>query len=378
MTWQDGVPFTAEDVRFQLQYIFDSHDPAYTGPQAPDGNDIVDADGASGADGEADHPLSLFDSYLDLDAGFANTRIKSITAPDDSTVVITTSEPMATLANLQFPILPKHIWQDITFADASVIPLTPDQAIGTGPFQIESFDPTQVVVLNANKGYWGGPPHVDSLIYQVFGNDEAKINALINGDVDFLDEFPTTLVDPLRNAPGVTVNTARSNDFVELGFNSWDPTPDRFASEGCPDCPKGPTTGSLGDPWLTRPDVRAAIAGLLDKKELIAQSVGGYAQPGLSIVSPLTPTYAYQPPAGDPVTFPDYTDDASQAAATDAARQRFAAVMTGLGFADTDGNGILNVPSDPASTAFDPEGAGKDWSLRTLRAPGPHGPDPRR
>ncbi len=40
--------------------------------------------------------------------------------------------------------------------------------------------------------------------------------------------------------------------------------------------------------------------------------------------------------------------------------------MTGLGFADTDGNGILNVPSDPASTAFDPEGAGQDWSLRII------------
>ena len=138
-----------------------------------------------------------------------------------------------------------------------------------------------MVVLNANKGYWGGPPHVDRLIYQVFGNDEAKINALINGDVDFLDEFPTTLVDTAPERPGCHRQHApRSNDFVELGFNSWDPTPERFAAEGCADCPKGPTTGSLGDPWLTRPDVRAAIAGLLDKQALIAQSVGGYARAG--------------------------------------------------------------------------------------------------
>ncbi len=155
---------------------------------------------------------------------------------------------MATLANLQFPILPKHIWQDITFADASVNGLTPEQAIGTGPFQIESFDPQQVVVLNANKGFWAGPPHVDQLIYQVFGNDEAKINALINGDVDFLDEFPTTLVDPLRNAPGVTVNTAKANDFVELGFNSWDPTPERFTAEGCRRLRQGPHHRFPGQP----------------------------------------------------------------------------------------------------------------------------------
>ena len=248
VTWQDGTPFTAEDVRFQLQYIFDSHDPKYTGPQAPDGNDLTDSDGTGGPDGAADHPLTLFDSYLDLDSGFESTRIRSIAAPDDSTLVITTSEPMATLANFQFPILPKHIWQNITFADASVNALTPEQAIGTGPFQIESFDPEQVIVLDANKGYWGGPPHVDKLIYQVFGNGEAKVNALINGDVDFLDEFPSTLVDTLRSAPGVTVNAAKAEDFKELGFNSWIRPPIGSRPRGAPTAPRDPRRG----PWVTR------------------------------------------------------------------------------------------------------------------------------
>lgn len=364
VTWQDGAPFTAEDVRFQLQYIFDSHDPAYVGPQAPDGNDLTAADGSGEPDGEADHPLSLFDSYLDLDGGFDATRIVAIEAPDERTLVIRTSEPMATLANLQFPILPKHVWEGITFADASVLPLTPEQAIGTGPFRISSFDPQQVVVLDANPAYWGGAPHIDRLLYQVFGNDEAKVNALMNGDVDFLDTVPATLLETLRNTPGVTVNVAKSNDFKELGFNSWAPTPERFVAEGCADCPRGPTTGSLGDPWLTLPEVRAAIAGLVDKQALIAQAAGGYGEPGISIVSPLTPTYSYTPPADDPIAFPPYTDEASQTAATEAARGRFQSVMAGLGFADTDGNGILNVPSDPDSMAFDPEGAGKDWSLR--------------
>jgi peptide/nickel transport system substrate-binding protein len=38
--------------------------------------------------------------------------------------------------------------------------------------------------------------------------------------------------------------------------------------------------------------------------------------------------------------------------------------MAAIGFTDTDGDGILNVPSDEASAAFDPEGAGGNWSLR--------------
>ncbi len=364
VTWSDGTPFTAEDVRFQFQYIRDSHDPAYVGPQAPDGNDLLDGDGNATPDGSADYPLSLFDSYLDLDGGLEASRITSIEAPDDLTLIIRTSEPVATLAQIFIPVLPKHIWQDITFEEASVSPLSLEQSVGTGPFRMVQFDPEQAVILESRDDYWGGAPYVDELVYQYFANDEAQVNALIAGDVDYLNIFPPTLAPTLLAAPGVTVNTAQSSDLGELGFNSWAPTPERFELEGCADCPKGPTTGSLGDPWLTRADVRAALAGLLDKRQLIEFAQSGYADPGISVVSPLNPTFAYVPPPDDPVTFPEYTDEAGRAAARATAEQRFRDAMAAIGFTDTDGNGILNVPSDDDSVAFDPEGAGGDWSLR--------------
>ena len=364
VTWSDGTPFTAEDVRFQFQYIRDSHDPAYVGPQAPNGNDLVDGDGNPTPDGSADNPLSLFDSYLDLDGGLENSRITSIEAPDDATLVITTSAPLATLEQIFIPILPKHIWQDITFEDAAISPLSVEQSVGTGPFRMVQFEPEQAVILEARDDYWAGAPYIDELVYQFFDNDEAQVNALIAGDVDYLNIFPPTLAQKLLEAPGVTVNGASSSDLGELGFNSWAPTPERFIDEGCADCPKGPTTGSMGDPWLTRADVRAALAGLLDKQELIEFAQSGYADPGVSVVSPLNERFSYVPPEGDPVTFPAYTDEASQAAARAAAEQRFRDAMAAIGFTDTDGNGILNVPSDDASVAFDPEGAGSDWTLR--------------
>jgi peptide/nickel transport system substrate-binding protein len=366
VTWSDGTPFTAEDVRFQFQYIRDSHDPAYVGPQAPDGNDVVDGDGNPTPDGSADNPLSLFDSYLDLDGGLESSRITSIEAPDDSTLVITTSAPLATLAQIFIPILPKHIWQDITFEEAAISPLSVEQSVGTGPFRMVQFDPEQAVILEARDDYWAGAPYIDELVYQYFDNDEAQVNALIAGDVDYLNLFPPTLAQKLMEAPGVTVNGASSSDLGELGFNSWAPTPQRFIDEGCADCPKGPTTGSMGDPWLTRADVRAALAGLLDKQELIDFAQSGYADPGVSVVSPLNERFSYVPPEGDPITFPPYTegDQASQDAARATAEQRFRDAMAAIGFTDTDGNGILNVPSDDASVAFDPEGAGGDWTLR--------------
>ncbi|MEZ4598010.1 MAG: ABC transporter substrate-binding protein, partial [Chloroflexota bacterium] len=244
-------------------------------------------------------------------------------------------------------------------------PIGVEQSIGTGPFKLVQFDREQAVVLEARDDYWAGRPKIDELVYQFFDNDEAQVNALIAGEVDFLDNFPATLASRVEGATGVTTNIAASSDFGELGFNSWAPTPERFEQEGCAECPKGPTTGSMGDPWLTRADVRAAIAGLIDKPALVAFAQSGFADPGVSIVSPyLNPTFGYTPPADDPVTFPAYTDEASQATARATAEQRFRDAMAAIGFSDTDGDGILNVPSDDASVAFDPEGAGANWSLR--------------
>ncbi|MEO7118059.1 MAG: ABC transporter substrate-binding protein, partial [Candidatus Limnocylindrales bacterium] len=194
--------------------------------------------------------------------------------------------------------------------------------------------------------------------------DEAQVNALGDGSVDFLDNFPPGLISALEGDPKITINRAPSTDFAELGFNSWDPTPERFAAEGCPDCPRGPTTGSMGNPWVTRGEVRAALAGLLDKQHLVEFALNGAGTPGLSLVSPLIPAFHYAPPEGDPVTFPAYADEAGRASARAAAQQRFRDAMAAIGFTDTDGNSILNVPDTAEAQAFDPSGAGQDWSLR--------------
>ena len=61
--WSDGTPFTARDVAFTYQYLLDSMDPAYTGPWAPDGNDVP-GEGETEGDGAADNPLSLFGDFL--------------------------------------------------------------------------------------------------------------------------------------------------------------------------------------------------------------------------------------------------------------------------------------------------------------------------
>jgi peptide/nickel transport system substrate-binding protein len=341
-TWHDGQPVTAEDVAYTFNYIRNSQDPAYTGPEAPDGNDT---DG----DGEADNPLTLFDNALDLSNGLDATRISSIEATDDTTVVIKTSEPLVVMSQIYIPILPRHIWENVTFESAAVDYANYDPAaglpVGSGPYILKEFQENEFMRLEANPDYWAGAPKIEAIIYQYFQNDEAMVNALKSGEVDLLNNVTPSLLPALQGDPNITVIQAPSSDFGEVGFNSWDPTPERFEAEGCADCPKGPTTGSLGNPWLTRPDVRAALASLIDKEELVNVGLSGLGEPGVSLVGTFNPTYHFPKPADSPANYPG---------SRDAATANFQATMAALGFTDTDGDGILNVPDTAEAQAFDP------------------------
>lgn len=349
--WQDGQPVTADDVAFTFNFIRNSENPAYKGPQAPNGND-------KNGDGSADNPISRYDNYLDLDRGFDKTRITSVQATDPRTVVIRTTAPIITLNQVYIPIVPKHQWETVTYQQVTD-KYKPKNPIGSGPFILKEFHADQFMRFDAFREYWGGAPKIDQLIYQYFSNEQASIAALQNNNpqngVDMLADVPATLVDAIKSDSRITIYTGISSDFIELGFNSWNPDAARLKKEGCKDCPKGPTTGSLGNPWLTKPQVRAALAQLIDKQNLVARAKNGYGAPGKSIVGPYNAFYSYDPPADNPATYPG---------SPEAAKARFLAVMNGLGFSDTDHNGILNVPNTPEAQAFDPKGAGKDWSLR--------------
>lgn len=364
-TWHDGQPVTAEDVAYTYNYIRNSEDPSYTGPEAPNGNDT---DG----DGSADNPLTLFDNALDLVNGLEESRILSIEATDPSTVVIKTSEPLIVMAQIFIPILPKHIWENVTFESAANDFTNYDPAaglpVGSGPYILKEFKENEFMRLVANPDYWAGAPKIEEIIYQYFENDEAMVNALKSGEVDLLNNVPPSLLSVLEGDSNISIVKAPSSDFGELGFNSWDPTPKRFKAEGCADCPKGPTTGSLGNPWLTRPDVRAALASLIDKDELVKVAQSGFGEPGVSLIGSFNPTYYFPRPADSPANYPG---------SRDAATAGFQAAMAAIGFSDTDGDGILNVPDTAEAKAFDPVhtvsfsdsgdtkvGAGRNFKLR--------------
>ncbi|WP_129843340.1 ABC transporter substrate-binding protein [Streptomyces sp. RFCAC02] len=140
VTWSDGKPFTAEDVKFTFDLVKSEAVP----------NTI-------GFTGETE-------------------------VVDDTTVKVTFEEPSymdgPQLLGKTY-IVPKHIWSEI--ADPAADPI--EQPVGTGPFTLTDFKP-QAFVLTANAEYWDGEPAVKNIRYRSLSGNQAAASSLEAGEID--------------------------------------------------------------------------------------------------------------------------------------------------------------------------------------------------
>lgn len=108
---------------------------------------------------------------------FAFLADYTITATDEKTLTITTPEISPTLKNdLASPEL--GILDLDNTADLDNAP------VGTGPFVITSFEPEGTVQVARNDNYWGGDVTLDGAVFYYMQDDDTKLMAMQNGEVD--------------------------------------------------------------------------------------------------------------------------------------------------------------------------------------------------
>jgi peptide/nickel transport system substrate-binding protein len=288
VTFHDGTPMTAEDVKFSLELYRDNVDFPYQS------------------------------SYPDV--------FETITVEDPTTLTIVTSEPVGNMEYrlLFMYVLPMHIWESedpLTFENAEMI--------GTGPFALTEFVQGESAQLAAYEDYYGGRPIVDEVIYQTIENSDARVTALTNGEIDLLFEFPVTAIPQLRSAENVQVcvtDQAAGGDLTDIIFNV-------VSDEDCPpDDPETPEADAgvcSGHPALKEVEVRQALAMATDKEELIVVSEGGLATPGIGLV---------------PIGLGDFF--ASELTDYEFAPQAAAGLLEEAGYVDEDGDGIRECKAD--------------------------------
>ncbi|WP_125611573.1 ABC transporter substrate-binding protein [Specibacter cremeus] len=235
LKFSDGKPITGADVVFTFLRITD--------PKAPTG----------GA------------------ASLATLKRDALKATDAHTVVFTFSSPFAT-----FP--------DIAAQYATgIVPVgyDPKKPVSSGPFMVQSFTPGQQSVFVKNPNYWrAGQPYLDKVTIIDFPDDTARVNALLGGQVDAIDQLPLGQINVVKANPTMKV--------LESATGSW-----------------LPFTMRVDQPPFDDPKVRQAFRLIVDRKQMVDQVLGGHGTIGNDMYAPLDACY--------PTSVPQRTQDIAKA-----------------------------------------------------------------
>lgn len=178
--------------------------------------------------------------------------MESIEAPDDETVVMTLKAPDASLlATLtgQSCVVYSQAFVEANNNDVSQV------AMGTGPFKFVEYVPNTRVVLEKNPAYWEeGLPYLDGIEMTIAADDTARTAAVVSGTVDFIEYAPLRDVDTLQQDPNLTLAGDSNTNIRFIGFN-------------------------LGKEPFNNPQVRQAIAMVVDRNAVLGPTVFGHGTP---------------------------------------------------------------------------------------------------
>ena len=78
----------------------------------------------------------------------------------------------------------------------------PKKPVSTGPWRFKSFQPGRQTVLTRFENYHGTPAYADQLVMSELPDDTARVNALISGQVDVINQVPFPNVPQLKGQSG--------------------------------------------------------------------------------------------------------------------------------------------------------------------------------
>ena len=177
VTWHDGEPFTAEDVKFTIEAIMDP-----------------------------DNESEIACNYED---------VKEIEVIDDQTVSFRLENPnVAFLEYMTIGILPKHLLEgkDMQTDEYFRAP------IGTGPYKFEAWDEGQSITLKKNEAYWNGAPNIDTIIFKIVVDDNAKALQLESGELN-LSQITPKDAQNFADKEGFTTHHMKTSDYRGIMYN---------------------------------------------------------------------------------------------------------------------------------------------------------------
>lgn len=226
VSFTDGTPFTAEDVKFTFDYM-------------------------------KEHPYKWVSVSM----------VEEASVVDEHTVEIKlnkTYNPFLSDVAGSLPILPKHIWENVTEPETFT---EPEAAISTGPFILENYDAAAgTYMLKANEDYFYGDVQIDKLVIANVSGGDSK-EALLSGEIAAAPNISYKAAMSLKDSPEYTVLEGPGLSVTRLYFN--------FDEEA-----------------MAVKEIRQAMYHAVNLDEIVEKAYGGAGYPGSAgHVQPGTPWY---------------------------------------------------------------------------------------
>jgi|GEM_PF-603660 len=178
ITFWDGTPLTAEDVAFGIeQAAGSSMGPVY---------------------------------YINYE---------SATAVDDTTLVVTLSDPNASFLNT-FAGLGCYLFSKTRFEEEGGWEGFSKNPLGSGPYQYESAEVGSSLTLKAYDGYWGTKPSIETIKIKYISDLNSQVIALESGEVDMLIDTPISTLKLIEDKNGINWSYTESYVIGSLHINT--------------------------------------------------------------------------------------------------------------------------------------------------------------
>jgi peptide/nickel transport system substrate-binding protein len=222
VTWQDGQPFTADDVIFTIGLL---QDPTFPGRP-------------------------------DIGALWRSVQAIKI---NNFTVQITLQEPFAPFLDYAaVGMLPAHVLNGVPPEHLLDHPFN-RLPIGTGPFRVKEFtnEPGEPphVVLETNRSYFGRQPYINEVEFKYYATAADAFAAYHAGAIQGISPITPADLDQVRATPSLNLFTARISGLAVIFLNTDDPN----------------------SPFFQEEEVRRALLLALDRQEVIERALDGQA-----------------------------------------------------------------------------------------------------
>jgi len=268
VTFHDGAPLTAHDVRFTFLTI--AH-PDYQGARFGDFSavlgwaELAEAYAAADAAAAAGTLTTEQARQQKLEAYERFVQTGGLQVPDDYTFRVEAAYPFAPLFTrlTSYGIMPRHLLEphmsDLLSSPYATAP------VGTGAMRLVSWTKNERIVLERNPEWRyslsGQPAQIDRLIIEIVPDQEAAVTKLARGETDVAD-VPPEMADRFRSeVPDVNLYQYTTFAYTFLGYN-------------------------LNHPIYGDIRVRRAITHALDREKMVAELLGGHGQVAHSHASP--------------------------------------------------------------------------------------------